>query len=76
MGPDPAQGAEQFDRFVEPPGNGVIAVSRERGAPLRRLLEAQIAAFNKQVDVGGPEVVLDPATALTFATVIKFAWES
>ena len=76
MGTVLAQGAAQLDRFIEPPANEIIAASPEQGVALRRLLEAQLAAFYKQVDVGGPEVVLDTAPALTFATVIKFAWES
>ena len=68
MGTVLAEGAVQFR---EPPVNGVIAVSPEQGVPLRRLLEAQLAAFYKQVDMGGPEVVLDLAPALSFATLIN-----
>jgi two-component sensor histidine kinase len=56
---------------MELSGNAMIAVSPEQGVPLKRLLEAQLAAFYKQVDVSGPEVVLDPAPALSFATVIN-----
>ena len=40
-----------------------VPASPERGVPLRRLLEAQLAAFYKQVDIGGP--------ALSFATLIN-----
>jgi two-component sensor histidine kinase len=69
MGTVLVQGATYFDR--EPPANGGIAVSPEQGVSLRRLLEAQLAAFYKQVDVSGPEIILDPAPALSFATVIN-----
>ena len=71
MGAVLAQGAAQFDRFIKSPANGIIAVSAEQGVPLRRLLEAQLAAFDKQLDVSGPEVILDAAPALSFATLIN-----
>src|SRR5271166_3805877 len=71
MGTVLAQGSAQFDRFIESPGNRVIAVSPQQGVPLRRLLETQLAAFYKQVDLSGPEVVLDLAPALSFATLIN-----
>ncbi|MGA8295284.1 MAG: hypothetical protein WB820_22925, partial [Rhodoplanes sp.] len=71
MGAVLAQGAAQFDRFIESPANGIIVVSPEQGVPLRRLLEAQLAAFDKQLDVSGPEVILDAAPALSFATLIN-----
>ena len=71
MGTAIAQRAAESDHFIDPPANGVIAVSPEQGVPLRRLLEAQLAAFYKQVDLGGPGVVLDPAPALRAHFVIK-----
>jgi len=71
MGTVLAQGAAQFDRFIESPANGAIAVSPQQGVPLRRLLEAQLAAFYKQIDIDGPEVILDVAPALGFATLIN-----
>ena len=71
MGAVLAQGAAQFDRFIELPANGIIVVSSEQGVPLRRLLEAQLAGFDKQLDVSGPEVILDAAPALSFATLIN-----
>jgi hypothetical protein len=64
MGTVLAQGVMRCDRFIEPAANGIIAVSPEEGVPLRQLLEAQLAAFDRQVDVGGPEVVLDPRQRL------------
>jgi two-component sensor histidine kinase len=64
---DPPQG----NRLIEPAANGVFAVRPQQGVPLRRLLGAQLAAFCKQVDMGGPEVILDLAPALSFATVIN-----
>ena len=71
MGTVRAQGAVRCDRRIEPPANGIIAVSPEQGVPLRRLLEAQLAAFHRKVEVAGPEVILDLAPALSFATVIN-----
>ena len=37
---------------------------------------AELAAFYKRVDVGGPEVIPDIRPALSFATIIKFVWQS
>ena len=71
MRTDLAQSPAQSDHFIEPAGRVVITVSLEQGVPLGRLLEAQLASFYEQVDLGGPEVVLQPAIALTFATVIN-----
>jgi two-component sensor histidine kinase len=39
--------------------------------PLRQLLGVQLAAFSKQIDIQGAEVVLDMARAINFATLIN-----
>jgi two-component sensor histidine kinase len=41
------------------------------GMPLRQLLGVQLAAFSKQIDIQGAEVVLDMARAINFATLIN-----
>lgn len=41
------------------------------GMPLRQLLGVQLAAFSKQIDIQGAEVVLDMARAINFATLVN-----
>ena len=41
------------------------------GMPLKQLLGVQLAAFSKQVDIQGAEVVLDMARAIHLATLVN-----
>lgn len=41
------------------------------GVPLRQLLGVQLAAFSRQIDIQGAEVVLDMARAINFATLVN-----
>jgi two-component sensor histidine kinase len=41
------------------------------GMPLRQLFGAQLAAFSKQIDIQGAEVVLDMARAINFAALVN-----
>lgn len=41
------------------------------GMPLKQLLGVQLAAFSKQIDIQGAEVVLDMARAINFATLVN-----
>ena len=68
---DSAQDSEQFCRSFNSAASSAIAVWPEHALLLRQLLETQLAAFSKQVDIQGAEVILRLAPAIKFATLIN-----
>lgn len=68
---DCTEHSNQFSGFFKSAAGGLIDGCPEHGVPLRQLFGVQLAAFSKQIDIRGPEVVLDIAPAICFAALVN-----